>query len=943
MKLPRFLSGPTTRATRACQSMPNVTYDGQSFLINGRRLWLVGASIQYSLSAPSTWPDLIRDAKLAGFNLIDTSVPWSRHEPRPGRFDFAGPNDLRRFVTLCGEVGMRVLLRIGPNIGGAFDGGGMPSWLGDMEDVRLRESNDVFLERVSSYYHKVLGQVADLQITTQDGPAGRDGGPLLLVQVEHQWHCSNDDEGRDYLRELARFARECGITVPLLTANDLWQDVEGTIETWSGSSNLLVNLRQLRGVQSHAPRIVTLCDRSQLEIWGRKQPSGLQMTEVISRAAEVLAAGAQFIASPFHAGQQPSFSGGRLSGPEGGFVTPRTLGAAIDEAGRKTAVYSSLKKLASFASSFGHVFADLDPDYHPIGVDLSEIHGRASALGASKRVSAEVGLVPVHLRGAQGSVVLVFGSEHGPRSTTLLLENGVRMPIHLGREAVGWFILDVDLGGKAHLDYSNLMPWTLVGGSMLVLFGPESTPAYVSVDGTPIEVPVPSGDKPLIIPQKDVVVVICNERMIDRAMVHQKKLYLNVSGFDASGAPIPFDAAKVVAISISGETQSVPASSVREKARSSKLTQGAWLAWPLDAYVTGESQRFATLEGPASLNSCGAAGGYGWYRLRFKDGSSRKRLVHIPDSGDRIHLYRSERLIGVYGEGPAAKELPLDLVIAKDDSITILADHLGGFSDGADQHQRHGVYGHLLEVKQTKPASKRISADPVDPFEVRGFLWGRAQGQGSDSSQIRWPLSLAKTKPMLVTIRNCSVSGTFLLNDIPIQWFPGSAGSTNLSMMLTPDQPEGAKRGANVLRFAPDPYQDQPLERLQKAIRFYSVISTVSDGASWAFAKWEPPDPVATGWQTTHPAKGKPCWWMSTFRAPIGPIWLDLRPLSKGQVFVNGQNLGRYFVAGSDGRKVGPLEGLVVPPSWLRSDAENTLMIFDEHGFSAAKVGLRPF
>ena len=61
---------------------------------------------------------------------------------------------------------------------------------------------------------------------------------------------------------------------------------------------------------------------------------------------------------------------------------------------------------------------------------------------------------------------------------------------------------------------------------------------------------------------------------------------------------------------------------------------------------------------------------------------------------------------------------------------------------------------------------------------------------------------------------------------------------------------------------------------------------------------------------------------------------LDMTGLSKGQVFVNGQNLGRYFTATADGRAVGPRPPLYVPESWVKLDEENELLLFDEHGFA---------
>ncbi|HRP64120.1 MAG TPA: beta galactosidase jelly roll domain-containing protein, partial [Phycisphaerales bacterium] len=81
--------------------------------------------------------------------------------------------------------------------------------------------------------------------------------------------------------------------------------------------------------------------------------------------------------------------------------------------------------------------------------------------------------------------------------------------------------------------------------------------------------------------------------------------------------------------------------------------------------------------------------------------------------------------------------------------------------------------------------------------------------------------------------------------------------------------------------------------------------------------------------------RGLPCWWRTTFpatQATIQPLWLETKGLSKGQVFLNGYNLGRYFSATATGKAVGPQTRLFVPGAYLNAEGENELLIFDEHG-----------
>lgn len=905
--------------------MVSVTYDGQSFSVDGRRIWVLGASIEYARVPPEFWADRIAAARQAGFNTISTSCPWVMHEPRKGRFSFHEQCDVRRFVELCGEAGMWVLLRPGPFVGSQYDAGGLPSWLLEMPEVALRQANEPFLERVSSYFRKLLAEVADLQVTN--------GGPILLVQSEHAWQCSNDKQAERYLREVTRYIRENAINVPIINANDLWQESVGTIDTWRGSEELLVHLRQLRVVQSDAPRIVSAFDPAGLGIWGDDDGNHKRPQEVLQWLAQVLAAGAQPVVSPFQGGTNFGFLGGRVAGRPDGFVTTSIAsGAPVSETGGRGPKYALIKRLITFARHFGHVLADLDADYHPIVLDLAGF--RCDSAGRSaRRVSV------VHVRGGAGRIAFVFGDGLG-QEAMLLLEQGIRMPVSLGDQPVGWYVLDVDLLGSGRLDYANLCPFAIVNRSMLVLQGPARAPAYLSIDGSPLQATVPSGRKPLVLRHKRVTVVICNQQQIDQAYHDATSLYVGVAGLDADGAPIAAGTGGAWRITAQGEIESA-ATSKRPGAGPRPIGLTQWQAAPADAYASGESPRYATLEGPETLNACGAPVGYGWYRIQVKLNSARKRLCHLPEVADRAHLFIDGKLKRIVGVGRGADHRAFELQLARGDhTIVALVDNFGRFSEGNDLGEQKGLFGHLYEVKRlgaVKP--KKAVAGAVDPFSLRGYIAGRTHGQLSDTEQVVWTFSHTRKSPILLEIDGAEASGTLVLNDKPIAYYAGGSGACLQRVLLSRDATEGFKRGRNVLRFAPDPRQDDANDQIIKATTLYECVETISRPASWAFAKWETPVAAAYGPVSRTAARSlrrTPCWWRASFtgRDTDTPMRLDLGGLSKGQAFVNGNNLGRYFTATADGRAVGPQRSLYLPPSWVKPDETNEVLLFDEHGFA---------
>ncbi|MFO0875534.1 MAG: beta-galactosidase [Phycisphaerales bacterium] len=937
--------------------MPSVSYDGQSFQFNGRRIWLCGASLPYALVPTQEWKPAIASIAEAGFNIVETSVPWLLHEPRPGRFDFKEGLDLRRFVELCGDAGLRVLLRAGPYIGGTIDGGGLPPWLAEIPGMAIRQGSEVFLERVGLFFHWLFEQVVELQ-ATRAVPGGRDGGPLLLVQVEHAWHCANEEQGRKYLQELVRYVRECGITLPLLSANDLWQDVEGTIETWTGSHDLLVNLRQLRSVQSHAPRLVTSFNPCGFERWGEPAPTMPDGDEVMLKLAQIFAAGGQPFVAPFHPGANFGFLGGRLPGPTDRYACTRAaIGAPLDEAGRRGATYARIKRLASFATAFGHVFAELDPDYHPIAVDVESLmpgarpHERGKARSAARRRAdgaARAGAPPadlsvVPLQGPQGRIVFVFAAEGGPRNVTLLLENGIRMPVALGDQPVGWYVLDVDLLGNGHLDFCNLCPTMLVDRSILVVQGPARAQGYLSINGGPLDATVPSGfGAPLVVDHKGITVVICNQEQIDATFHDQEHVFVGCAGFDAGGRPILAPGfAKVWRIGKGGECKPAPFSAPAAPARAPAL--GAWSHATSAEFASGASARFATLDGPASLNQCGARHGYGWYRLRLRSGP-KKRLLHVMEGGDRLHVYADGELHRIVGNGPAAQPGPFDVKPDAEGVVAILADNLGRFADGNDAGERKGIASSVFELAPVRGVkARRVEAAPADPFKLRAFIIKRAAGQLGGTSQVQWTFNWRKKTPLLVHLRGLRTSGTLVLNGTPLAYYSGECGSMQGSVVIDPATSKSFKPGANALRFSPDPGPQAPDARAEdpsRLLALYEIVRDLGRDAQWGFARWEAP--AARHFQGDgKPPRGVPAWWRCSFTtANPSPLWLTTNGLSKGVALLNGRAIGRYFSASSTGRPVGPQTSLYIPAPWLRTDAPNELFIFDEHGFAPTQVRL---
>lgn len=924
--------------------MPTVTYDGRSFMLDGRRIWVVSGSVPMPRLPRDAWADRIHAAKQCGFNTIETPIFWNRHEPRSGRLDFTGENDVRHFVKLVQAAGMHCILRVGPFVGAGWDLGGLPSWLLDLKDVKLRAGHAGFLDACSRYLSALVEQVRDLQISS----AGK-GGPLLAVQCEADWSCGDETIADQYLRELNRFLRESGLTVPILNSNNLWQSVEGQIDGWAGRDDLLATMRQLACVRADQPRIVTSFGVGEQPAWGQAPEAPLEPWQVQRRLAEVLAGGGQFNIDPFAGGTNTGFWGGRL--PQGSHLfacTSADENAPIGESGARGPAWSMLRRVATFASRFGKTLAGLDPAYQPIALRPTAEPAKA---GASRKASEPEarGHAVIHAMGPQGAVVFVFGDapeSEDSRPASLLLPEGEELPVHLGGQAVAWCLFDTNLNPRAHLDYTNLNAFAVVGKAF-VCYGKAKTTGILSINGSVLEAAVPQNAQaaPTLIEHEGVHVLILCEGHIDTTFVTDDSVYLGVVGTTPEGRPILAPGAKSYQqLSAEGVLSTRPASGPKSTAAAQlvppadKAPLGEWHTAGVEDYLSGESARFASIQGPADLSGLGSPFGYGWYRLTFKNASARKARVAFARGGDRLHVYSAGKLAGIAGVGPEAAPR-LDLPLHKGtDHVVILADNLGRFAGGAHLAERKGVVDHAHEVETIKPgAPKLVRGEPVEVLSFFSPLWNLRPGDSTEPDRITWTISHRKKTPILVHFDQLPVRGLLMIDDKAVAYVDAAGPRT-----LLLDAERFTKTSVQVqIAVIGDQGAVTPelLKAVDHAVQFDDAVAPISAKAEWAFAKWEPPP--AAAYKPAKAVKGEtPRWWKASFRPgkTAAPLFLEAAGLTKGQVYINGRHLGRYFVAGPSGRAIPGQQRYFIPGAWIKPGVDNDLVLFDEHGASPAKV-----
>lgn len=948
--------------------MPTVTLDGRSLLLDGRRIWLSGGQIPYASLPRDIWADRIWAAKAAGLNCIYTPVIWSRHEPRPGKFDFAGENDLSHFIQLIGQAGMHCILGMGPHVGGSYDLGGIPPWVLEMPSVRLRTANTAFLEACSRYLTNLSEQVRNLQATTGGG-----GGPIVMVQCESRWTCGDPALAQSYLGELLRYIHEAGINVPVINANSLWQGVEGMLDAWSGRDDMLATMRQLAVVRPMQPRLVVDFPLAEQPVWGQPSPKLEDPRLVQRRLAEVLAGGGQFNVSPFCSGTNLGFSGGRLDDAPDTFATTETgKGGLLDPAGAQDSPYRLVRRVTHLASRFGRIFAHLDPAYQPVGIAPMEpqhllTNGTSNAKSKGPKAASPVppkaakgakapapiapvpgGVSVVHAMGSQGSIAFLFDQEESPaqaslapRTTTLLLQDGSVLPVTLGEQLVAWCLFNVHISGRATLDYTNLCAFASVG-QVLVLFGPAGSRGRVSVNGSPLDVDVPTTKEPIITALEGLTIVIANEQQIDQIYAVDDGVFIGVLDVSQDGTPVlPAGTRSYFKVMGDGSTRTVTPQNLRTSASIPDAPAlSPWHLGDVDEYADGTCPRYAKIESLQDLTRLGSPSGYGWYRLTLKGSRPRKAQVMLPFAADRSQVFLDAKSVGVVGEGPGATPSTALNLKKGEQQLIALVENLGRFSDGLILGEHKGLWGPIYEVAPIKGAKPKLIEDaPIEYLAFRKPLWDASVGDTTGPERVQWNLPHRKKTPIIVRFDTPAPSGCLLIvNDVTIEAL-SPAGPRQV--VLTAEQ-LGKGTTATVQIAFHELATDADRERVADGVSFFDCIEDIAEDARLAFAKWEPPSPSVFAPAKKVAVDSRPKWWRSTFTAADtqSALYLECTGLTKGQIYVNGRHAARYFVGTADGKPVPPQTRYRLPRPWLKFKQSNDLLIFDEHGASPAKARL---
>jgi len=360
----------------------------KTFLLNGKPFVVKAAEVHYPRIPRPYWEQRIKMCKALGMNTLCVYVFWNIHEQKMDEFDFTDNNDLRAFVKLAQKNGMYVIVRPGPYVCAEWEMGGLPWWLLKKKDIRLREQDPFFMERLRVFEKKVGEQIGDLTIEK--------GGPIIMVQVENEYGSYGED--KPYISEVRDIIRESGFDQVKLfqcdwssnfTKNGL-DDLTWTMNFGTGA-NIDNEFRKLKQLRPESPLMCSEFWSGWFDKWGgRHETRGAK--DMVDGMRDMLDRGISFSLYMTHGGTNWGHWAGANSPGFAPDVTSYDYDAPINEAGQTTPKYFELREMMAKYND-GKKLPAIPKEYATISipkVEFKEVAPLFSNLPKPKQLNGEL-------------------------------------------------------------------------------------------------------------------------------------------------------------------------------------------------------------------------------------------------------------------------------------------------------------------------------------------------------------------------------------------------------------------------------------------------------------------------------------------------------------------------------------------------------------------------
>jgi hypothetical protein len=604
--------------------------------------------------------------------------------------------------------------------------------------------------------------------------------------------------------------------------------------------------------------------------------------------------------------------------------------APVDEYGRPTDKYYVARRHHLLAGALGAPLSRLLADATPGGATViapRAVPGRAGGGSQPLRVAKNGEFVAVFLQNPgldRQSNQVFFPAWHDlpPVHLTVEVEGGSIKPLFAN--------LPLGEGGLLLRSHSLRLLgfWEQPAGDELVCFGFEGEMAQV-------ELALPAGRAWTVLDDDGARVAINGRRLVVRGWTSQRPTAVRVA---IDGRPL------VVRLLTEAQAERFPGPADHESAGS---RERAWPACPplplddwewLDVHERTVEGGWQPIASPQPLELLGCPLGYGWYRAVVDLPAALETTLAAPSLADRATVFVDGERIGVLGIDPdgARSTLPLAVPAGRHD-IRLLADNLGRFNYGSNTGERKGLLDTLYwggvqqdisggwtalwqeavfageALANAKPAHVRPDAEDV---HLGHFAWSGA------SVWLLREIDIPPGQRAVLTLTGDRNPGALFVNGVAVTRFSRHYGGgyikEDITALLRP--------GVNVLALNIQDYAGAP---------WSASLLTYDPGqaldAAWSFRSGVTPGGLG-GFAQTGPSKAQlndqhqSGFWRCRFpydpaEHGAGPFKLAMGGLRKGQIWLNGRNVARYW-------QIGPQEFYKLPASWL--ERENELLVLEE-------------
>jgi len=329
-----------------------IGFDGKSFIINGKRVFIYSGEMHYFRIPSSQWSDRLLKLKRAFLNSLGAYMAWNWHEQKEGKFYFKGDRNLERWIQLAEDLGLYIIARPGPYICSEWDFGGFPNWL-ITKDCEMRSLEPNFIKYCAKWLNKVDAIIKPHLITK--------GGTVFMYQVENEFQVGD----LPYHLKLKEIAEKDGIDVPIVTnvnarirGSKIIETIDPYLRSWDICGPMKETNELLRTQPDKPPfgmevGCLQYCKFGEpLPFTGGYAPP--ERDEVYLKS--LIAAGISgFNYYMYHGGTNPGYWTGR------GITTTYDFDAPIREWGELNKRYYISRRLGGFLECFGEKLLETLP------------------------------------------------------------------------------------------------------------------------------------------------------------------------------------------------------------------------------------------------------------------------------------------------------------------------------------------------------------------------------------------------------------------------------------------------------------------------------------------------------------------------------------------------------------------------------------------------------